>query len=68
MDNNSRIKKGIKVIALVLYGLLTIITMIGVMNHCPETAVKWFSAALLACNAGVIYYIAKTIKTEPEDN
>lgn len=67
MDNNSRIKKGIKIIALVVYAVLTIITTMGVMNYCPETAVKWFSAALLACNAGVIYYIAKTIKTEPEE-
>ena len=67
MDNNSRIKKGIKIIALALYGLLTIATCAGVWNFCPEPAVKWFTAALFAANAGVIWYLAKTIKTEKDE-
>ena len=64
MDNKSRIAKGIKVVLLALYGLLTIATCAGVWNFCPESAVKWFAGILGLCNAGVIFYLAKTIKTD----
>ena len=63
MDNQIRIKKGLKVVTLAVYGLLTIITCAGVWNFCPETSVKWFTGVLMACNALSIYYYAKNIKT-----
>lgn len=63
MDNKSRIKWGLKTLALVLYGLLTIATCAGVWNYNPEGFIKWCALALGLCNAGVIVYLAKTIKT-----
>jgi Pyruvate/2-oxoacid:ferredoxin oxidoreductase delta subunit len=66
MNNKSRIAKGVKIIALVIYGMLTIATCAGVWNFCPERAVKLFSAALFAANGGVIWYLAKTIKTDEQ--
>ena len=64
MDNNSRIAKGIKVIALAVYGLLAIATCAAVWNYCPEPAVKWFAGALFVFNGISIYLHAKNIKTE----
>ena len=61
MDNN--IKKGLKVLVLAIYGLLTIATCAGVWNFNPEGFIKWCALALGLCNAGVIVYLAKTIKT-----
>ena len=61
MDNN--IKKGLKVLGLAIYGILTIMTCAGVWNYNPEGFIKWCALALGLCNAGVIVYLAKTIKT-----
>ena len=61
MDNN--IKKGLKVVLLAIYGILTIMTCAGVWNYNPEGFIKWCALALGLCNAGVIVYLAKTIKT-----
>lgn len=61
MGNN--IKKGLKVLVLAIYGLLTIATCAGVWNFNPEGFIKWCALALGLCNAGVIVYLAKTIKT-----
>lgn len=63
MDNQSRIAKGIKVVLLAIYGILTIMTCAGVWNFNPEGFIKWCALALGLCNAGVIVYLAKTIKT-----
>ena len=66
MNNKSRIAKGVKIIALITYGMLTIATCAGVWNFCPERAVKLFSAALLIANCGAIWCLAKTIKTDEQ--
>jgi len=66
-DNKIRVMKGIKVIALVIYGILTIATCAGVWNFCPEKAVKVFAGLLLCANALVIYVIAKKVPVEKKE-
>ena len=49
-ENKTRIIYGIKMLALVLYIILTIITCAGVWNYNPEGFVKWCAFALAICN------------------
>lgn len=57
---------GAKVIALVVYGMLTIVTCSGVWNHCPEGWVKVCAAFLMAGSAYGIYRIGKVVSKEYE--
>ena len=51
MDNKPTIKKYIRVFALIVGALLTIITCAGVWNYCPDVFVK-VCAILLFCANG----------------
>ena len=66
MTNKTRLEMGAKVVALFLFGLLTIITCAGVWNYCPETWVKWCAGALFVCNGIGIYFLAKRISDKYE--
>lgn len=55
MTNKTRLEMGALVIALVIFGMLTIVTCAGVWNYCPEVWVKWCAGGLFACNAAAIY-------------
>ena len=60
-DNNLRFAYGLKIAALVLWGILTIITCAGVWNANPEGFVKWCAAALLLTNGIVLWRFAKKL-------
>ena len=63
-DNKNRIVKGLQVLVLVVFGLLSIITCVGVWNYCPETWVKWCAGVLLACNGFLVYAASKKMTPE----
>ena len=67
-DNKLRLAYGLKMIALGLWALLTIITCAGVWNSCPEGFVKWMALALLICNGLVIFFYGKRIRKEFKAN
>ena len=58
-SNKMRLVLGLKMLALVIYCGLTIITCDGVWNFNPEGFVKWCALALGLCNAflAVKYYL-----------
>lgn len=58
-DNKLRVVLGLKMLALLIYIGLTIITCVGVWNFNPEGFVKWCALALAICNGilAVKYYI-----------
>ena len=66
-ENKNRLVFGLKVVALVLFIGLTIITCAGVWNYNPEGFVKWCALALAICNGylAVKYYLK--IKKEYDD-
>lgn len=64
MNNKIRVTLGVEIIALVIWGLLTIATCAGVWNFCPEGAVKWFATALFLANGAAIFFIAKNLKKQ----
>ena len=67
-ENKDRISRGLQVVALVAYAILTIATCAGVWNFCKETTVIILSVVLFAVNGYAIYRKAKAIKTpELED-
>lgn len=66
-QNKSNVAAGAKVLALVVFGLLTIATCAGVWNYCPEIFVKYLAGALFASNGFAIYKLAKKAnKSEPK--
>ena len=70
MTNKTRLEMGAKVIALVIFGMLTIVVCAGVWNYCPEAWVKWAAGALFACNGFAIYKLGKKVSEDyehPED-
>lgn len=71
MTNKTRIEMGALVLALVIFGMLTIITCAGVWNNCPEAWVKWCAGFLFAANAGVCVIFGRKISKDyerPEGN
>ena len=65
-DNKKRVSKGVKMLALAAYTLITIATCSAVWSYCPEVAVKVMSGILFLCNAFAIYRLGKHI-TSSED-
>ena len=55
---------GLKMTALVVWALLTIITCSGVWNYNPESFIKWCAAALLVCNGIVVWRFGKRLSNE----
>ena len=62
----SEFMKFLRVAGVAIYALLTIATLAGVLNYCPEGAVKVFAGLLALCNAFVIYRFVKELKSERE--
>ena len=71
-ENKNRLAFGLKVLLLVLYVLLTIVTCVGVWNYNQEQFVKTCAVALSVCNLGlaVLYYkkIDKDYKKKTRQN
>ena len=66
-DNKSNIVKGLKILGLAIWGLLIIATCAGVLNYCPEKAVKVFATILGVWNCALLGYAAKrAFKDEDE--
>lgn len=63
-DNKLRLAYGLKIAALAIWAMLTIITCAGVWNFDPEGFVKWAVLALLICNGLVIFFYGKRLKKE----
>lgn len=66
MTNKTRLEMGALVLALVIFGMLTIVTCAGVWNHCPEVWVKWCAGGLFACNAAAIFVLGKKVSDKYE--
>lgn len=58
-DNKLRLVFGLKMLALVIYAVLTAITCAGVWNYNPEGFIKWCALAMGLCNGAlaVKYYL-----------
>ena len=67
-DNKIRLAYGLKIAALAIWAMLTIITCAGVWNFNPEGFVKWAALALLICNGIVIYCFGKRLNKEFKAN
>lgn len=63
-DNKLRLAYGLKIAALAIWALLTIITCAGVWNFNPEGFVKWSALALLIVNFVFIIVLGKKFNTE----
>ena len=61
-ENKNRMLWGAKVIALIIYVILTIATCAGVWNFCPEPFVKWCAGLLFAANGFIAYLTFKWIR------
>ena len=61
-ENKERIVKWIKIVALIVWALATIITCAGVWNYCPEDFVKAVAVALFIANGYAIYRKAVLLK------
>ena len=60
-DNRTRLIKAAKIVALVLWAGMTIITCSGVWNFCTEPFVNWVAGGLLATNGFAIYKKFKNV-------
>ena len=67
-DNKLRLAYGLKIAALAIWAMLTIITCAGVWNFDPEGFVKWAALALLICNGLVIFFYGKRLNKEFKAN
>lgn len=67
-DNKLRLAYGLKIFALAIWAVLTIITCAGVWNFNPEGFVKWAALALLICNGLVIFFYGKRLNKEFKAN
>lgn len=72
MTNKTRLEMGAKIIALVILGMLTIVTCAAIWNHSSEACgaiepwVKWCAGALFACNAFAIFVFGKKVAKDYE--
>ena len=57
--NKNRIITGLKVLAIVVWALLTIAVCCGVWTYCPEPAITWLAGALIFANGIAIYFTSK---------
>lgn len=64
--NKKEILYWAKIVCLLLYAMLTIITCAGVWNYNPEDFVKVCAGFLFAANGLSIYCLAKKLKKEDE--
>ena len=55
-----------KVLALAVWGLVTIATLAGVLNYCPEPFVKWCAGIVAAMNAVIIWRYIKRLAKEKD--
>lgn len=66
--NKARWVYDLKMIAIFMWMVLTVITCVGVWNYNPEGFVKWCALALAVCN-GVIavkYYLRLKADNQPK--
>lgn len=66
--NKARWVYDLKMIAILMWMVLTVITCVGVWNYNPEGFVKWCALALALCN-GVIavkYYLRLKADNQPK--
>lgn len=52
-----------KMLALFVWGVISIATFAGVMNYCPEPFVKWCAGILLVLNLAILgFYASRLVK------
>lgn len=64
MDNKDRIKKGLKMVFLFVWALLTVAVCSAVWTFVPEVAIKVAAGALFAANVVEIVKLGKRISNE----
>ncbi len=64
MDNKDRIRKGLKMLFLFVWALLTVAVCSAVWTFVPEVAIKVAAGALFAANVVEIVKLGKRISKE----
>lgn len=65
--NKSELAFFAKILALAVWGIISIITFAGVLNYCPEPFVKWCAGIVLVMNGIIIWrYVRRLVKEHEE--
>ena len=65
--NKSELAFFAKILALAVWGLISIITFAGVLNYCPEPFVKWCAGIVLVMNGVIIWRYARRLVKEHDE-
>ena len=65
--NKSELAFFAKILALAVWGLISIITFAGVLNYCPESFVKWCAGIVLVMNGIIIWRYARRLVKEHDE-